>query len=185
MPAYQVLHGNERRAGNLVYDVRDGHLHGTSTGSRATGCSTPAVGQVQASEPPRRHRPGAAGGALEPAVRHRRLRERAARRAHRAHGSAGGLGRPVRPDAARPDVLYVSDLPNGRYGLEIAVDPRRRLVQASRANDRVVRPLVLGGRPGARTVTVPAWKGVDTEAALREAPAAASTTRTFACVLPT
>ena len=76
-----------------------------------------------------------------------------------------------------------TDLPNGTYGLEVVVDPRRRLVQASRANDRVVRPILLGGQPGARTVTVPAWKGVDTEAALREAPAA-SATRTFSCVLP-
>ncbi len=27
MPAYQVVNGLQRRAGNLVYDVRDGHLH--------------------------------------------------------------------------------------------------------------------------------------------------------------
>ena len=43
--------------------------------------------------------------------------------------------------------LDVTDLPNGSYGLEIVVDPRRRLVQASRANDRVVRPILLGGQP--------------------------------------
>ena len=56
--------------------------------------------------------------------------------------------------------LDVTDLPNGSYGLEIVVDPRRRLVQASRANDRVVRrQILLGGQPGARTVTVAGVEG--------------------------
>ena len=191
MPAYQVLHGKERRAGNLVYDVRDGHLHWhfdglaryrlLDAGGRAVQASDKigfcfgSTDAIDLARPAARWNPpfatdGCASG--RPGAR-------------TVHMSVQ-VGWGDQYDQTLPgQTLDVSDLPNGRYGLEIAVDPRRRLVQASRANDRVVRPLVLGGRPGARTVTVPAWKGVDTEAALREAPAAASTTRTFACVLPT
>jgi hypothetical protein len=61
------------------------------------------------------------------------------------------------------------------------VDPGRRLVQASRDNDRVVREVRLGGRPGRRTVAVAPWQGVDSERTLRSAGGAA---RTFSCVLP-
>lgn len=194
MPAYQVLGGRERRAGNLVYDVRDGHLHWHFDGlaryrlldvrgrpvltSDKIGFCFGSTDAIDLARPAARWNPpfatdGCASG--RPGARSVRM--------------AVQVGWGDQYDQTLPgQTLDVTDLPNGRYGLEIAVDPRRRLVQASRANDRVVRPIVLGGRPGARTVTVPAWKGIDTEAALRETPfaaAAAATARTFTCVLPT
>jgi hypothetical protein len=54
-------------------------------------------------------------------------------------------------------------------------------VQASRDNDRVVRQVRLGGRPGRRTVTVARWHGVDSERSLRSTAAAR---QTFSCALP-
>ena len=189
MPAYQVVNGLQRRAGNLVYDVRDGHLHWHFDGlaryrlldaggrpvliSDKVGFCFGSTDAIDLARPAARWNPpfatdGCASG--RPAARSVRM--------------ALQVGWGDQYDQTLPgQSLDVTDLPNGPYGLEVAVDPRRRLVQSSRANDRVVRPIVLGGRPGARTVTVPAWKGVDTEAALREAPSAATATRTFACVL--
>jgi hypothetical protein len=48
---------------------------------------------------------------------------------------------------------------NGRYLLEIAVDPGHRLYQTRTDNDRIRRALVLGGVRGARTVSVGLWHG--------------------------
>jgi hypothetical protein len=56
-------------------------------------------------------------------------------------------------------------VPNGTYRIQILADPDRKLLEATRANNESLRTIVLGGVPGARTVTVPPVDGVDTEAA--------------------
>jgi hypothetical protein len=169
MPAYQLVGGRRRAAGRLVYDVRDGHLHWHFDGLaryrllRADGrvaASSAKVGfcfgstdAIDLSLPDARWNPpfggdGCASG--RPGASRVRM------------GLAVGWGDQYDQTLAG-QALDVTDLPNGRYDLEITVDPRRRLVQSDRTNDVVRRALVLGGRPGHRTVRVPAWRGVDAE----------------------
>jgi hypothetical protein len=56
--------------------------------------------------------------------------------------------------------LDVTGLPDGRYAIEVAIDPPRRLRQVTHANDRSLRTIILGGTPGTRTVRALAWHGV-------------------------
>lgn len=46
-------------------------------------------------------------------------------------------------------------LPNGTYYIEVRANPRSRLVEGSTDNNVALRKVVIGGRPGARTVQVP------------------------------
>ncbi len=46
-------------------------------------------------------------------------------------------------------------LPNGTYFIEVRANPRGRLVESSQDNNVALRKIVLGGKPGARTVKVP------------------------------
>jgi len=69
-------------------------------------------------------------------------------------------------DQVRPgQALDLTGVPNGTYRIQIQADPDRKLLEATRANNESLRTIVLGGEPGARTVTVPPVDGVDTEAA--------------------
>lgn len=91
-------------------------------------------------------------------------------------GCQGPLSRSVREtldpgwgdeyDQVTPEQeLDVTGVPNGTYRIEILADPDRKLREATRDNNVSFRTVVLGGTPGARTVTVPPIDGVDTEAA--------------------
>ncbi|MFJ9901311.1 lysyl oxidase family protein [Streptomyces sp. NPDC101152] len=55
----------------------------------------------------------------------------------------------------------VSSLPNGTYYIEVIANPDNRLKEQSTANNVTYRKVVLGGTPGARTVTVPKYGLVD------------------------
>ena len=46
-------------------------------------------------------------------------------------------------------------LPNGTYFIEVRANPRGRLVEGSQDNNVALRKVIIGGRPGARTVQVP------------------------------
>jgi hypothetical protein len=61
--------------------------------------------------------------------------------------------------------LDITGVPNGTYRIQILADPDRKLLESSRANNESLRTIVLGGEPGARTVTVLPFDGVETEAA--------------------
>ena len=52
---------------------------------------------------------------------------------------------------------------NGTYQIKVTVNPNGALHETTRANNVSLRTVVLGGKPGARTVTVPPYQGVDTE----------------------
>ncbi|MHA5049683.1 lysyl oxidase family protein [Streptomyces sp. SD15] len=49
----------------------------------------------------------------------------------------------------------VSDLPNGTYYIQVIANPEKRLQETNLKNNVALRKVVLGGAPGARTVTVP------------------------------
>ena len=49
----------------------------------------------------------------------------------------------------------IEGLPNGWYWIAVEANPSGRLVEQSTTNNRSLRRIHLGGRPGARTVTVP------------------------------
>lgn len=59
----------------------------------------------------------------------------------------------------------ISAVPNGTYYIKVTVNPNGRLLETRRSNDVSYRRIVLGGDPGARTVTVPPYRGIDTEGA--------------------
>lgn len=56
----------------------------------------------------------------------------------------------------------ITALPNGTYWIEVRADPGG-LFDANPSNDVELREVILGGSPGARTVSVPPWHGIDTE----------------------
>ncbi|MEW1550333.1 lysyl oxidase family protein [Streptomyces tsukubensis] len=47
----------------------------------------------------------------------------------------------------------ITDVPNGTYWIQVVANPSGRLHEKSFANNNAYRKIVLGGRPGARTVT--------------------------------
>jgi hypothetical protein len=55
----------------------------------------------------------------------------------------------------------VTDLPNGRYYVRVAVNPAGKLYDGSTADDSKLRRIHLGGRPGHRTLRVFPWHGID------------------------
>lgn len=57
----------------------------------------------------------------------------------------------------------ITDLPNGTYFIEVHANPLGLLLDLDPSNDVSLREIVLGGRPGSRTVTVPPWHGIETE----------------------
>jgi hypothetical protein len=57
----------------------------------------------------------------------------------------------------------ITDLANGRYYVEVRANPLGAIHETSTANDVRLRKVILGGTPGARTVRVPAWNGIDPE----------------------
>ena len=65
-------------------------------------------------------------------------------------------------DQSRPGQAFdLTGLPNGTYYIEITANPEGRLHERSRANNVSLRKVILGGRPGARTVEVPPHEGID------------------------
>jgi Lysyl oxidase len=57
----------------------------------------------------------------------------------------------------------ISKLPNGTYYIEVVANPEKVLRETDDANDISLRKVILGGRPGHRTVRVPAFDGIDPE----------------------
>jgi hypothetical protein len=57
----------------------------------------------------------------------------------------------------------VTNLPNGTYYIEIIANPEKLLHETNTRNDVSLRKVILGGRPGHRTVRVPAVHGIDPE----------------------
>ncbi|WP_128381202.1 lysyl oxidase family protein [Streptomyces cavernae] len=65
-------------------------------------------------------------------------------------------------EQSRPGQSFdVTDLPNGTYYIQVIANPDNRLKEESTANNVTYRKVVLGGTPGARTVTVPKYGMVD------------------------
>ncbi|MFC8275820.1 lysyl oxidase family protein [Streptomyces sp. NPDC057271] len=50
----------------------------------------------------------------------------------------------------------ITDLPNGTYYIQVLANPENRLKETNTANNSALRKVVLGGKPGKRTVKVPA-----------------------------
>ncbi len=61
----------------------------------------------------------------------------------------------------------ITDVPNGRYYVRVAVNPLGALFDGSSANDVSYRRIRLRGRPGHRWVIVPPYQGVDTGGCVR------------------
>ncbi|MFI5683045.1 lysyl oxidase family protein [Streptomyces sp. NPDC051636] len=63
---------------------------------------------------------------------------------------------------SRPGQSFdVTNLPNGTYYIQVIANPDNRLKEQSTTNNVTYRKVVLGGTPGARTVTVPKYGRVD------------------------
>ena len=57
----------------------------------------------------------------------------------------------------------ITDIPNGTYYIEIIANPEHLLHEVSTANDISLRRVIISGKPGHRTVRVPAYDGLDPE----------------------
>lgn len=55
----------------------------------------------------------------------------------------------------------ITNLANGTYYIQVLANPENRLKETSLDNNSALRKIVLGGKPGARTVKVPAHELVD------------------------
>ncbi len=55
----------------------------------------------------------------------------------------------------------IETLPNGTYFIEVTANPDGRLHELRTTNNTSLRKVILGGKPGARTVEVPPHKGID------------------------
>ncbi|MFI8814998.1 MULTISPECIES: lysyl oxidase family protein [unclassified Streptomyces] len=55
----------------------------------------------------------------------------------------------------------ITGLANGTYYIQVLANPENRLKETDLTNNSALRKVVLGGKPGARTVTVPAHDRVD------------------------
>lgn len=55
----------------------------------------------------------------------------------------------------------ITGLPNGTYFIQVLANPEKRLEETDLTNNSALRKVVLGGEPGARTVTVPRHDLVD------------------------
>ncbi|MEU7082279.1 MULTISPECIES: lysyl oxidase family protein [Streptomyces] len=55
----------------------------------------------------------------------------------------------------------ITGLPNGTYFIQVLANPENRLKETDLGNNSALRKVVLGGKPGARTVTVPRHDLVD------------------------
>ncbi|NBM20535.1 lysyl oxidase family protein [Streptomyces sp. GC420] len=51
----------------------------------------------------------------------------------------------------------ITDLPNGTYHIQVIANPEKRLQETDLDNNVALRKVVLGGEPGARTVSVPPY----------------------------
>jgi hypothetical protein len=59
--------------------------------------------------------------------------------------------------------INITDVPNGTYWVRIEVNPDRNLYEVTDDNNVSLRRVILGGRPGARTVRVPPVGVIDTD----------------------
>jgi hypothetical protein len=57
----------------------------------------------------------------------------------------------------------ITDVPNGTYFVQVETNPLDRLYERSRDNDVSRRKVYLRGTPGDRRVSVPPYRGIDTE----------------------
>ncbi|MFF1275831.1 lysyl oxidase family protein [Streptomyces marokkonensis] len=55
----------------------------------------------------------------------------------------------------------ITDVPNGTYYIQVLANPEKRLKETDLGNNSALRKVVLGGKPGKRTVTVPPHDLVD------------------------
>lgn len=82
---------------------------------------------------------------------------------------AAGWGDTYTQDRAGQS-MDITDLPNGTYRIRITANPDGRLHETSARNNVSHRTVVLGGVPGERTVEVPPYEAVDSEAEYGFAP---------------
>ncbi|MGL4174175.1 MAG: hypothetical protein ACRCTR_08935 [Actinomycetota bacterium] len=55
----------------------------------------------------------------------------------------------------------ITDLPNGSYYIQILANPGKNLIETNTQNNESRRQVILGGSPGARTITVPPHEGLN------------------------
>ncbi len=170
MDAYQSFYrGGERvgyqRVGSFEFDDRDGHAHWHFT-DFATYNLLDAAGR-------RVVRSGKEAFCLAPTDAQDLLAPGATWRPDYLGfgrcGTRGSLALSQRLPAGWGDTydqslpgqsFRIGGLPNGRYQIEVIVNPEGRLLEVTTDDNRAVRPVVLRGRPGHRRVTVPPYRGI-------------------------
>jgi hypothetical protein len=57
----------------------------------------------------------------------------------------------------------ITDLPNGRYYVQVQANPTGSMIETTQDNNTSVRRVILRGKPGHRSVIVPPYMGIDSE----------------------
>lgn len=55
----------------------------------------------------------------------------------------------------------ITNLANGTYFIQVQANPMGVIHEGNTSNDTTYRKVILGGKPGARTLRVPPWNGID------------------------
>ena len=76
---------------------------------------------------------------------------------------ADGMGRHLLPGRPRAVLRHQRRSRTGRTGSRCGPIPAAVLFDGDPSNNVELREVILGGSPGARTVSVPPWHGIDTE----------------------
>lgn len=173
MDAYQYFYDNNgnqvgyAQTGTMEWDVRDGHHHWHFTDFARYSLLNATQTEVVRSQ--KEAFCLAATDAIDYTVKNANWQP-SNTDLHTACGNEGSLAVREVLDVGSGDtyVQYlpgqsfdITDLPNGTYYVEVAANPDHNLFEANLDNNVSLREVILGGSPGARTVTVPPYQLID------------------------
>ena len=173
MDAYQYFYDDNGKqvgyapTGTLEWDARDGHTHWHFTDFARYSLLNSTQSEVVRSQ--KEAFCLAATDAIDYTVKNANWRPNNTD-LHTACGSEGSLAVREVLDVGSGDTYLqylpgqsfdITDLPNGTYYVQVIANPDHKLYESSLDNNVSVRKVILGGSPGARTVTVPPYQLID------------------------
>lgn len=173
MDAYQYFYDNNGKqvgyapTGTMEWDDRDGHTHWHFTDFARYSLLNATQSEVVRSQ--KEAFCLAATDAIDYTVKNANWRPNNTD-LHTACGNEGSLAVREVLDVGSGDTYLqylpgqsfdITDLPNGTYYVQVIANPDHNLHESDLTNNVSLRQVILGGSPGARTVTVPPHQLID------------------------
>lgn len=173
MDAYQYFYDDKGQqvgytpTGTMEWDARDGHNHWHFSDFASYRLLNASQSEVVRSQ--KEAFCLAATDAIDYTVKNANWRPNNTD-LHTACGNEGSIAVREVLDVGSGDTYFqylpgqsfdITDLPNGTYYVQIIANPEHNLYESNLDNNVSLRQVVLGGTPGARTVTVPPYQLVD------------------------